>query len=79
MTLWEAAPLHSSLLVFASAFILFLFVIALSVKSSLNQDETVAGKVAAEQTGPSQLELKPTDGVTCRHSVVVRGESERKA
>ncbi len=32
----------------------------------------VAGKVAAELTGPSQLELKPIDGVTCRHSVVSR-------
>ncbi len=31
-------------------------------KSSLNR--------AAEQTGPSQLELEPTDGVACRHSVV---------
>ncbi len=36
----------------------------------------VSGKVAAEQTGPSQLELEPTDAVACRHSVVTRGESE---
>ncbi len=39
----------------------------------------VAGKVAAGQTSPSQLELELTDGVACRRSVVGRGESERKA
>ncbi len=47
------------------------FVVALSLF-------TVAGKVAAEWTAPSQLELKPTDGVTCRHSVVGRGKSEHQ-
>ncbi len=35
-----------------------------------------AGTVAAEQSGPFQLKLKPTDSVACRHSVVGRGESE---
>ncbi len=40
---------------------------------------TVAGKVAAESTGPSQLKLDPTDGVTCSDSVVGRGESEHNA
>ncbi len=46
------------------------------VWTETNRDSMVAGKVAAEWTGPSQLELKPTDGVACRHSVVGRGESE---
>ncbi len=55
------------------------FVVTLFFKSSLNQDETVAEEVAAEITGPSQLELQSTDGVACRHSVVSRGESEHKA
>ncbi len=36
----------------------------------------VAGKVAAEKTGSSQLELQPTDGVAYRHSVVSSGESK---
>ncbi len=36
----------------------------------------VAGKVAAELTGPSQLELEPTDCVACRHSVFGRGNSK---
>ncbi len=52
------------------------FVVALSFNSSLNKDEKSAGKVAAEQTDPSQFELKPTDCVACRHSVVDRGKSE---
>ncbi len=58
-----------------------MFVVALCFKSSLNWDETVAGKATAESTGPSQLKLEPTDGVACRHFVVVvgRGESEHKA
>ncbi len=42
------------------------FVVALSFKSSLNWDERVAGKVVAEWTGPSQLELRSTDAVACR-------------
>ncbi len=58
-------------------FYLLIFVVALSIKSSLKQDETVAGKVAAEWTGPSELEYELTD-VACRHSVVNRGESECK-
>ncbi len=37
----------------------------------MNRDETVAGKVTAEETGPSQLKIEPT--------LVSRGESERKA
>ncbi len=41
----------------------------------MNRDETLAGKVAAELTGTTQLKL----GVACRHSVVGRGESELKA
>ncbi len=46
------------------------FVVALSLRSSLNEGETVAGKVAVEWTCPSQLE--PTDGVD-------RVKSEHKA
>ncbi len=58
---------------FVSFFVAFFF------KSSLNRDKTVAVKVAVESTNPSQLELEPTDGVACRHSVFGGGESERKA
>ncbi len=36
------------------------FVVFLSFKSSLNWDQTVAGKVAVEETAPSQLELEPS-------------------
>ncbi len=43
------------------------FIVAHSFNCSLNRDETVAGKVEAEQTGLSQLELEPTDSVACRH------------
>ncbi len=60
---------------FAAAFctgVHFISVIGLSFKSSLNQDETVAGKVAVEQTGPSQLELEPTDWL-------LSAEAEHKA
>ncbi len=39
---------------------------------------TLSFKVAAV-TGPSQLELELTDSVTCRRSIVGRGESEHKA
>ncbi len=37
------------------------------------------GKFQRFKTGPSQLELEQTDGVARRHSVIGRGESERKA
>ncbi len=36
-----------------------LFIFALSCESSLNRDETVSGKVVAEETGSSQVELEP--------------------
>ncbi len=38
-----------------------------------------AGIDEVKKRCPSQLELKPTDSVACRHSVVGRGESEHKA
>ncbi len=50
------------------------FVLTLSFKSGLNQDEKVAGKVAAEGTHSFRLELEPTDSAACS-----RGESECRA